>query len=437
MVSPHAVSSQRFSLQRLKKRRGRHRRRLAHQKLHSRHMPIEGLEAREMLTVASDPDQTLVTGAEPLQVQLGAIDGGERLDLVALGANGDLTFASNGDDNTWQTVQTTDLGLGTLNGMLLAPVGFDPFADLVVQGPDSVSLLSGDGTGQFSLVDTVAPGAPGSLAPTGGGRVGMDVSLLDVDYVTDVVTVAPGSDEVLVFLGVDGTPVSVPGRYASGGDEPVVAAVGDVIGGPFPDVVVGHTDGSITWLEGNGDGTLQLRPELTVTGLDPVFDLTLADFDADGDTDVVVSGGTQVTLLSSDNDAVTSSPIVNGNFSAGLTGWEIQIVGHAADATPGAINALGGFAQLHENESFLVSLQQTFEIPPAPQTISFDIESLGLKTADAGVPDAFEVSLLGADRTSLVPAHRPEATSFFNANPGGLISTAAGVTFDGTNVTSF
>ena len=412
----------------------RTRKRLA--KLRSRQSQIESLEQRQMLTVASDPAHSFASGNQPLDIKLAPIDAGTRDDLAAISTSGELTVALNQDDNSWQSIQTTSLGLGPLNGMELTVFDFGPFSDVIVQGPDSVSLLTGDGTGQFALGNTVTPGAAGTLAPSGGGRIGMHASFLDTDFNADLVTVAPGTNEVLVFTGDGSNQLSAtPDRYPSGASEPIVARIGNVIGNAFQDVVVGHSDGSVTWFEGVGDGTLVAQPALTVTGLGSVADLSIADFDGDGDNDVAVSGGTQVTILSSDDDPLGVSPIVNGDFSLGMTGWQTEIVGHDESAVPGRVNTLGGFAQLTENESFLVSLHQTFTIPPTPQTIQFDIESLGLDLPNGGVPDAFEVSLLDAANTSLVPTHTPTASSFFNANPDGATSTAAGVTFDGRTVT--
>ena len=321
--------------------------------------------------------------------------------------------------------------------MNLTVVDDNPFTDLLVQGPDSIVLLTGDASGQFTQTSIVSPGAAGTLAPADGGRVSMQTSFLDTDFAADIVTVAPGTNEVLVFVG-DGTDQLNPNpdRYASGGNEPIVARIGSVVGSPFQDVVVGHSDGTVTFFEGVGDGTLIARPDLTVTGLGDIFDMTINDFDGDGDDDVAVSGGSQVTILSADDDPLTLSPITNGDFSSALTGWNSEVVGHNGTQTPGRVSALGGFAQLYENESFLVSVNQTFEVPPNPQTITFDIESLGLDEIVAGnVPDAFEVSLLDAANASVVPTHEPSATSFFNANPNDDISLASGVTFDGRTAT--
>jgi RHS repeat-associated protein len=392
-----------------------------------------------MLAVASEPVQVLPSAVHPIEVKLGRIDAGEQNDLVALSADGSITIALSGDDNHWVSRFTADLGLGPLNGIELAYIDPDPIADLIVQGPSSISFLKGDATGQFSLKDTIWSDDE-TLSAISKPRVGLDAEFLNADFATDVVTVAPGSNELLVFIGDGGDRLPAPIRYASGATEPVVARIGDVIGNALLDVVVGHTDGTVTWFEGTGNGTLAFRDDLTVTGLDSICDLAIADLDQDGDNDVAVSGETQVTLLTASNDAFPVSPISNGDFSAGLTGWDTEIVGHSATGSLGRVSGLGGIAQLHENESFLVSLKQSFTIPPAPQTISIDLESLGLENVIGGIPDAFEVSLLAADQTSLVPTHSPSATSFFNVfmeqgASSPVVTSAAGVVFDGRTLT--
>src|SRR5262249_44567784 len=133
------------------------------------------------------------------------------------------------------------------------------------------------------------------------------------------------------------------------------------------------------------------------------------DFDGTGPALAVSAAG--VTLLKNDHHLVAlTNPIADGDFAAGLSGWQ---------ASPGTVSAGGGFAQLRENTSALTTtLRQTFVVPVNPQTVSFDLVALGLEAPGGGVPDAFEASLLDASNHSLVPTFRPEATSFFNANPG-------------------
>ena len=77
-------------------------------------------------------------------------------------------------------------------------------------------------------------------------------------------------------------------------------------------LAVVHRDGTVTFLEGAGDGTFQFHSNSTVTGLGTIADLTAADLDGDGDMDLAVSGTDQVNLLLNDDDPLTASPIVNG-----------------------------------------------------------------------------------------------------------------------------
>ena len=285
------------------------------------------------------------------------------------------------------------------------------------------------------------PGAPTAQEPppaldsglsTLDSAPGLAVTLLALDsgrstFGSAVIAVLPGANEVLVFLGGGdgGGPLQSPARYASGAGQPVDVLVGQFLGTPLPDLAVGHRDGTVTFLEGLGDGAFQLQPAAAVGGLGQIQGLAAGDWDEDGDLDLAVSGGDRVTVLWQDNDPLPASPIRNGDFAEGLTGWTIGSESGGGTPEAGAesrINALGGVAQLWEHDSFLTSLQQSFTIPPSPQTISFDVVALGLEEALGGVPDAFEVSLLNAEGQSLVPTFRPEATSFFNANPEGAVS---------------
>jgi RHS repeat-associated protein len=393
----------------------------------------EPLEERILLSLASLPNQPLPVGTNPVALQSGPIDSDNTNDLAILNADGSLTVALNNGDNFWRSVRTVNLNIGPANGLALGLLNADPFLDLAVQGPNGITLAKGDGTGNFSVIGTLTPEAPGALAPTAGGRVQFATALLNNDTATDLVTVSPGTNEVLVFLGKGDGTFAAAQHYASGGSQPVAVVVGDFVGDSLPDLAVGHHDGTVTFFQGLPGGTFQPRPDLTVHVAGAVTGLATGSFDSSGDTEVAVSSSGGVTVLKNGHAAALSTPLSNGDFSGGLTGWTAS----------GPVNALGGFAQLSEGGSgLLTELRQTFTVPAQPTTVSFDLVSLGLEDATPGsLPDAFEASLLDASGNAAVPAFQPGATAFFNANPrpnassGPIFSTAAGVTFDGRHVT--
>jgi hypothetical protein len=205
----------------------------------------------------------------------------------------------------------------------------------------------------------------------------------------------------------------------------VAVLVGDFVGDSLPDLAVGHRDGSVTFLQGTPGGHFLARPDLTVTGLGTITGLAAGTLDGDSDNEIAVSSSSGVTVLNNHHQS-PAVPISNGNFATGLSGWTAS----------GPVIASNGVAQLQESSTtLLTSLQQSFVVPARPQSLSFDLVALGLEDPAGGLPDAFEASLLDAAQNSVVPTFRAEATSFFNANPGGAVSTAQGVTFDGRHVT--
>jgi RHS repeat-associated protein len=388
----------------------------------------EVLEGRILLSLSALPNQPVPTGTAPLDVQLGRIDANNTLDMAILGADGRVTVALNNGDNYWHSVQTTTLVASPADGLALGRFDASQFLSLAVQTPNAITLAHGDGFGHFSVAQTLTPEAPGSLAPSGGGHVQMASADLNGDGFDDLVTVSPGTNEVLVFLSHGGGALTLPAHYASGASQPVAVIAGDFVGDPLLDLAVGHRDGSVTFFQGLPGGTFLPRPDLTVHGLGTITGLAAGNFDGSGTNAIAVSSSTGVTLLTNHHQP-PATPIANGSFTDGLAGW-----------TPsGPVTASNGLVQLQENSStLLTSLQKTFLVPARPTTLSFDLDALNLESPGGGVPDAFEASLLDAGQNSVVPTIAPQATSFFNVNPGSpnnVVSTAAGVTFDGRHVT--
>ena len=405
----------------------------------------EALEPRQLLagdtglTVQADLSELLATIDNPLVARLGQFNNDATQDLAVVSSNGQLTVATNGGDDTWQTRQTTDLGTGPLQGMELALVDDDLFADLILQGPDNIFVALNDGDGNFTVSQTLTPLSAGALGNVSGDPLRLATGDFDGDFVFDVAAIAPGTDQVVVYLGVGDGTFGSPSILSTGGSTPTSITSGDFVRDALPDLAVGHADGSVTFLQNEGDGLFTLRTDLTRTGFSAITDLANADLDEDGDADIVVASGDDLTILQNERVESDSGPVIeNGTFGRNLTAWNTEIVGQPDDTVAGSVIAQSGFAQLIENQSFLVSINQPFVVPEAPERIEVDILSMGLEDPNGGIPDAFEISILDDAGNSLVPTFQPHATSFFNANPGNggdeTISLAPGVTFDGTTV---
>ena len=412
---------------------------LARRKL-SRQVTLEAFEPRHLMAVAAIPNQPLPVAAQPIAVESGLIDNDPAIDLVTLNSSGVLSVALNATNRTWRNVRDFDYRLGTAYGLAAGVLDSNASLDLVVVGNSSARVLYGDGKGGFTLGATLAAPGNGRLRPSDSGRAGAAIGLVNNDAFSDIVLLDTLNHQAIVWFGASNRSFSSPVTFATGGVDPTSVAVADLVGDAQPDIVIGHRDGSITFLEGLGNAAFELKPTATVRGSTPVRSLTVGDLDTDGDIDIAVAAQSQAYVLLRDASPMPSSPIINSSFANGLVGWQFEAIGQAPGQTAGVASALGGVLQLRENSSLLTSLSQTFTIPTNPQTISIDIMSLGLEPAiDGAIPDAFELSLLAAGGSSLVPTHRPAATSFFNTtiSSNGVVNArmAAGVQWDGRRVT--
>ncbi len=361
----------------------------------------------------------------PIASTVASADGSCAFTLVrlALGANTFVMQATDAAGNQGSSTKT----------ITRLPCHSDIFSHaFLVNGIDVP--VQGSDTSRF-IPDT--PGFIGEFSEfliAGAGKVEVVAGFIDNNLLPDTIATSQADNQILVYLNDGSGTLGAPAVYPSGAVGPVSIAVGNFIGDINADVAVGHIDGSVMFLEGLGNGALALNASAGIPGLGGIKKLSAADLDDDGDLDLAVSAGTQVNLLLNDNDILNVEQLVNGKFSQGLTGWQVSAAGHRNGDQPGSINAAGGSARITENGSFRTTLQQTFTLEAAQPTISFDILFLGLDIPGAGIPDAFEVSLLNGANASVVATINPNATAFLNVNPGTPPSLAAGVSFDGTHV---
>ncbi len=120
--------------------------------------------------------------------------------------------------------------------------------------------------------------------------------------------------------------------------------------------------------------------------------------------------------------------LVNPDFAEGLTGWTALESGSTGLA--GGVTPVAGGALLAEGDSFLVSLSQSFVAGVGMERLSFSLTlEPGFDRRAAGVPDAFEVSLLDASALPVTAPWRAGATSLFNLQEDGTVHLGAGVSY--------
>ena len=96
---------------------------------------MQQLEDRRMLAVASQPAITLPTVDDPVAVGIGTFDNDAYNDAVVLGSAGDLTVATGGPNDAWQTISNTNPGLGPQNTLVAERLSADPFTCLLYTSP--------------------------------------------------------------------------------------------------------------------------------------------------------------------------------------------------------------------------------------------------------------------------------------------------------------
>lgn len=239
----------------------------------------------------------LGTGVGPVSIVSGDFNSDGHPDLAVANHDGTITlFLSNAAVNfTYYTVKPISGGFGTLTGITAGRFTNSGNLDLAVTDATSngVHLLIGDGTGNFSVAQT--------LPAAGVDPTGIASGDFNKDGYPDLAVVYAGNGMVGLFLGQgngnfsSSTPISV-GPSSGTGATAIIAA--DIESNGNLDLITGNVlQNNVAVLVNNGDGTFQPVQNYAVPN-GPGY-LAMADFNRDGKPDLAVtqSKGSAVSLL--------------------------------------------------------------------------------------------------------------------------------------------
>lgn len=241
-------------------------------------------------------------------------------------SNNVAIFLGNGD-GTFTGVNQILVVINTPGPVAVGDFNRDGFADLAVVGGDSITVFLGNGDGTF----TTAAGTP---------AVGMSPSSIVVgdfngDGISDLaVTNACGNSypcsdvgTMTILLGNGDGTFTATSETPSAGDSPVFVAVGDFNRDGNLDLAaldstasLGATNGAVTILLGNGDGTFKTVAVSPATDIEPVS-IAVGDYNGDGIPDIAVGSNNdeylKILLGNGDGTFVETAADSGANLTSG------------------------------------------------------------------------------------------------------------------------
>ena len=266
----------------------------------------------------------------PYSVGTGDLNGDGKPDLavVSLYSTNVAVLLGNGD-GTFQTAASHGVE-GKHSFVAFDDFNGDGKTDLVVANANlnNVSVLVGQGNGNFEAPVSYAVGAsPWSVT-------GAD---LNADGKSDLIVANEGSGDVSVLLGNgDGTFKSAK-NYGSGSSSRSVV-VNDFNLDGIPDLAAANegsppnaTDGSVSVLLGNGDGTF--RSAVSFPAGSHSYSIATGEFNGDGKADLAVAnyGSTNVAVLLGNGDGTFQTAV---DYSSLAGTWALTVGDFNGDGRP-------------------------------------------------------------------------------------------------------
>ncbi len=319
--------------------------------------PVRAAAVAALLAVpAAAPGQTAFDFAAPVVYELpvevypnsvdaGDLDGDGRADLVLAGRNNDgfAVVMFSGADGVFEPPVLLEIGDQT-NWAVVRDLDGDLDMDVAIthrQGLGRVSFLAGDGAGGLAAaVDTPA------------GRTPTLVRALDLDsdLDLDLAVFNWGSFDVSILRNDGGGAFALArtiglNRTASPQASPVWADAADLDGDGDVDLAVVSITalGFMSLIFNRGDGTFDPPVQKTVAGLiddDVIATVTAADFDGDGDVDLITKAGgfdflDRLIVLANDGAGnFTTADQVPLSPAQGGSPWDVVAADFDGDRTP-------------------------------------------------------------------------------------------------------
>ncbi len=325
---------------------------------------VSGINANQVGVLLNQGNGTFVPGttiSTPLGggvMTLGHFYGNpNRLDLAIsiASTNQILLYQSNGD-GTFKPGQVVESSVSNVGGMTTADVNKDGKDDLIVAADGSVQVFLGNGDGTFQ--------APSSYVTHVGGTQGGQIITADLRHngTQDIIVANPGTSDVSVLLGNNDGTFQPPTNYVLNTGTDTVAAA-DIDGDGNLDIIAGTLSGgagTIEFLKGNGNGTLQDTIDYSTPGTEGIGDIASGDLNHDGITDLVTTGsnGSSVDVWIGNGDGTFQPPV---SYPVGLDPQGLCLADLNADGNLDIIVADTGDSSTHAIAILLGKGDGTFQ----------------------------------------------------------------------------
>jgi Bacterial Ig-like domain (group 3)/FG-GAP-like repeat/Abnormal spindle-like microcephaly-assoc'd, ASPM-SPD-2-Hydin len=407
-------------------------------------VPVAALETSTVFP--STASSTVNTGNMPQGIAIADLNADGKLDMaVANQTDGTVSVLLGNGDGTFTTKSTPSAGSGA-NWIAMGDFNGDGKLDLAVAnlnstGTGGVSILLGDGTGNFTLH---------SSPNTGNGPFAIVTGDFNHDGKLDLAISNSISNNVTILLGNGDGTFTTKATYGVG-NLPQVIVAGDFNEDGLLDLAVANEeDGTVSVLLGVGDGTFTVQSAVSTGGSGFPIGLIAADFNNDNHLDLAAVNAADVGILLGNGNGTFGSVSNTSAFGefliAGVTGdfngdGDLDLV--VSDQSLGEAFLLTG----NGNGTFTLSA-----------TYPTDTGAFGVATADFNGDGALDLAITngGANNVSiflqLLPVGMaPTSLSFGNQNVGtssteqtvtvtngsASLLTVSSVGFNGTNPGDF